>query len=110
YGNFPSSAGSNGPPAGMGTLQYFLLPFLEQDNVYMSVTVTSDNIMNTPLKVFMGPADPTMPANGIVNSMMFGGPFGGCSYASNYLVFGNAPGGQARVPSSFPDGTSNTIL
>src|SRR5450432_832660 len=31
YGNFPNSAGSVGPPAGLGTLQYFLLPFLEQD-------------------------------------------------------------------------------
>jgi prepilin-type N-terminal cleavage/methylation domain-containing protein len=110
YNNFPNPAGANGPPAGMGTLQYFLLPFLEQDNVYMSVTMTSDNIMNIPLKVFMGPADPTMPSNGTVNSMMFGGIFGGCSYASNYLVFGNTPGGQARIPSSFTDGTSNTIL
>jgi prepilin-type N-terminal cleavage/methylation domain-containing protein len=110
YGNFPNPAGSVGPPAGLGTLQYFLLPFLEQDNVYIQATVTSDNIMNTPIKVFMGPDDPTMPSNGIVNSMMMGGPFGGCSYSSNYLVFGNTPGGQAKIPSSIPDGTSNTIV
>jgi prepilin-type N-terminal cleavage/methylation domain-containing protein len=110
YGNFPNPAGANGPPAGPGTLQYFLLPFLEQDALFNQTAVTSDNIMNTPLKVFMSPADPTMPANGIVNSMMMGGPYGGCSYASNYLVFGNRPGGQARIPATFPDGTSNTIL
>jgi prepilin-type N-terminal cleavage/methylation domain-containing protein len=110
YGNFPNPNGAAGPPAGLGTLQYFLLPFLEQGNLYNQATVTSDNIMNTPLKVYMGPSDPTMPADGIVNSMMMAGPYGGCSYSSNYLVFGNTAGGQARIPSSFPDGTSNTLL
>jgi prepilin-type N-terminal cleavage/methylation domain-containing protein len=110
YGNFPNPSGSDGPPAGLGTVQYFLLPFLEQDNIYKQATVTSDNIMNTPVKIFMGPADPTMPSTGIVNSMMMGGPYGGCSYASNYQVFGNTPGGDARIPSSFPDGTTNTVL
>ncbi len=108
YNNFPNPNGGMGPPAGMGTLQYFLLPFLEQQNLYYSVTMTSDNAMNSPLKVFMGPADPTMPANGIVT--MMGGPYGGCSYASNYLVFGNTPGGSAKIPSTLSDGTSNTIV
>jgi prepilin-type N-terminal cleavage/methylation domain-containing protein len=110
YGNYPNPNGAVGPPAGLGTLQYFLLPYIEQDNLYWQATVTSDNIMNTPLKVFMSPADPTMPADGIVQSMMMGGPFGGCSYSSNFLVFDKTPGGKARIPSSFPDGTSNTIL
>jgi prepilin-type N-terminal cleavage/methylation domain-containing protein len=108
YNNFPNPNGAMGPPAGMGTLQYFLLPFLEQQNLYNSVTMTSDNAMNSPLKVFMGPADPTMPANGLVT--MMGGLYGGCSYASNYLVFGNTPGGSAKIPSTFSDGTSNTIV
>jgi prepilin-type N-terminal cleavage/methylation domain-containing protein len=108
YNNFPNPNGAMGPPAGMGTLQYFLLPFLEQQNVYNSVMNSSDMCMNIPLKVFMGPADPTMPASGIVT--MMGGPYGGCSYASNYLVFGNTPGGSAKIPSTFSDGTSNTIV
>jgi prepilin-type N-terminal cleavage/methylation domain-containing protein len=110
YNTFPNPNGAAGPPAGLGTLQYFLLPFLEQGNLYNQATVTSDNIMNTPLKVYMSPSDPTMPPDGIVNSMMMGGPYGGCSYASNYLVFGNTPGGSAKIPASFPDGTSNTVL
>ncbi len=108
YNNYPNPNGAMGPPAGMGTLQYFLLPFLEQQNLYNSVSMTSDNAMNSSLKVFMGPADPTMPANGIVT--MMGGPYGGCSYASNYVVFGNTPGGSAKIPSTFSDGTSNTIV
>src|SRR5262249_29628971 len=108
YNNFPSASGGNGPPAGMGTLQYFLLPFLEQEPLYRQVAMTSDNAMNSVLKVYMSPADPTMPADGIV--MMMGSPYGGCSYASNSLVFGNQPGGSARIPATFRDGTSNTIV
>jgi hypothetical protein len=97
-----------GPPAGMGTLQYFLLPYLEQQNLFNSVMMSSDNAMNSPLKVFMGPADPTMPGDGLVT--MMGGQYGGCSYASNSLVFGNRPGGSAQIPATFSDGTSNTIV
>jgi prepilin-type N-terminal cleavage/methylation domain-containing protein len=108
YNNFPNPNGAIGPPAGMGTLQYFLLPYLEQQNLYNSVQMTSDNAMDSPLKVFMGPADPSMPANGIVT--MMGGTYGACSYASNFLVFGNTPGGTANIPATFSDGTSNTIV
>ncbi len=108
YNNFPNPAGGMGPPAGMGTLQYFILPWLEQSNLYNSVAMSSDYAANSPLKVFMSPADPTMPQDGIVT--MMGGTYGGCSYASNFVVFGNTPGGTAKIPSTFPDGTANTIV
>jgi prepilin-type N-terminal cleavage/methylation domain-containing protein len=108
YNTFPSPAGATGPPAGLGTLQYFILPFIEQNNLYNSVTVTSDNAANTPLKIFMSPADPTMPGNGIVT--MMGGTYGGCSYVTNFQVFGNTAGGTSKLPATIPDGTSNTIF
>ena len=108
YNTFPNPAGADGPPAGMGTLQYFLLPYVEQDNVYNQVMMTSDNCTNIALKIFMAPSDPTMPASGIVT--MMGMPYGGSSYASNYLVFGNTLGGSAKIPSTFSDGTSNTLV
>jgi hypothetical protein len=108
YNNFPNPNGAMGPPAGMGTLQYFLLPFLEQQNIFNSVAMSSDYATNTPLQVFMGPSDPTMPADGLVT--MLGESCGVCSYASNYLVFGNSPGGSAKIPSTFSDGTSNIIV
>jgi prepilin-type N-terminal cleavage/methylation domain-containing protein len=108
YNTFPNPAGADGPPAGMGTLQYFLLPFIEQQNLYNQVMTSSDMCMNTPLKIYMGPADPTMPGDGLVT--MMGGLYGGCSYASNSLVFGNNPGGSAKIPATFPDGTSNTLV
>jgi hypothetical protein len=108
YGNFPGPMGANGPPAGMGTLQYFLLPYLEQQPLYNSVAGSSDNATGTALKVFQSPADPTRPGDGLVT--MMGCSYGACSYASNYLVFGSRPGGQARIPATFPDGTSSTVL
>jgi prepilin-type N-terminal cleavage/methylation domain-containing protein len=108
YGNFPNPNGAVGPPAGLGTAQYFLLPFLEQDSIYNSTSVTSDNAMGTPLKVFMSPMDPTMPKDGIVT--MMGCDYGGCSYASNELAFTEINGGKANIPADFPDGTANTIL
>ncbi|HMF19335.1 MAG TPA: DUF1559 domain-containing protein [Gemmataceae bacterium] len=108
YNNFPSSNGLMGPPAGMGTLQYFLLPFLEQQTIYNQVSMTSDNATSIRVSIYEGPSDPTMPADGMV--VMMGMPYGGDSYASNFLVFGNAPGGGAKIPSTFRDGTSNTIV
>jgi prepilin-type N-terminal cleavage/methylation domain-containing protein len=110
YGNFPGAAGAVGPPAGTGTLQYFLLPYLEQQSVYNQATVTSDNLMNITIPVFMSPADPSMPPDGQVTMMGGMMSMGGSSYACNFLVFGGANGGQARIPASFPDGTSNTLL
>jgi prepilin-type N-terminal cleavage/methylation domain-containing protein len=104
----PNPTDMNAAPAPMGTLQYFLLPFLEQQNLYNSVMTSSDMAMNSPVKMYMSPADPTMPANGIIT--MLGSPYGGCSYVANYLVFGNNPGGSANIPATFTDGTSNTIV
>jgi len=112
-----------------------------------------------PVKTYLCPSDPTNPTNGInpnTNSQgtenagppvsgaspitevgdfntQFGAvsAWGSCSYAANYLVFGNqfansasvpplvnadgypstpAPGAIPKVGSTFGDGTSNTIL
>src|ERR1700675_272265 len=43
YNFFPSAnpANLNAAPAPLGTLQYFLLPFLEQQNLYNSVMTSS---------------------------------------------------------------------
>jgi hypothetical protein len=97
------------------------------------------------LKVYQCPSDPTVPGNGQTpadpNGYGTTQPYGVCSYAANYLVFGTlvqspfdpvkpyrasidnpdgydptstqpqmAGSSLARIPSSFTDGTSNTIL
>jgi prepilin-type processing-associated H-X9-DG protein len=71
-----------------------------------------------PPKVYVCPTDPTLKNN--PNCVGIGYPgWGGCCYAANWQVFGNAKppsggnnyGSQAypSLAASFPDGTSNTI-
>jgi prepilin-type N-terminal cleavage/methylation domain-containing protein len=96
------------------------------------------------LKIYQCPSDPTGPAQGRTladpNGYGLAQPYGACSYAANYLVFGSLlpgpydstrrygasilnpdgydAGGQptiagsnlAKIPASFADGISNTLL
>jgi prepilin-type N-terminal cleavage/methylation domain-containing protein len=113
-GFFPQAGANNGagPPAPHGTVWYFLLPFMEQQNLYNGIAGNSGNYTGGVIKTFLGPGDPTMPANGIMTN---NGNRGGISYAANYNVFqtgdfaGGPQGGYARIPATIPDGTSNTI-
>jgi prepilin-type N-terminal cleavage/methylation domain-containing protein len=112
-------------PSRFGTQQYFLLPFLEQDNLYKLPTMSpgdgpggsgtqswrlKQNNQNVSIKVFYAPNDPTLTGN----FQAWGGG-GATSYAANWHAFGGGgwedwnTGGKARIPGTFPDGTSNTI-
>jgi prepilin-type N-terminal cleavage/methylation domain-containing protein len=130
--NYATTPSYNG---GYGTTLFLLLPYLEQDNLYKSAAgpnftyvafPANDPVYTMPLKAFQCPSDPSVPAGGVVEVQ--GVPFGASSYAANAQVFGTvdangnlqntAPSagglpnwyGAARIPASFPDGTSNTIL
>jgi prepilin-type N-terminal cleavage/methylation domain-containing protein len=90
-------------PSNHGTLQYFLLPYIEQDNVFKSVGWASWQ-SNAVVKTYVAPGDPTLPSDNLTWSGR-----GATSYASNWFVFGdNNP--QASIPKTFRDGTSNTIV
>src|SRR4029079_19586925 len=62
------------------------------------------------VKVFQATNDPSLTGEGIAWDRG-----GHASYASNWHAFGGGwdedwqVGGKTRIPSSFPDGTSNTI-
>ncbi|HEY7422750.1 MAG TPA: DUF1559 domain-containing protein [Gemmataceae bacterium] len=112
-GWFPQQGLPNMTPAQHGTLFYFLLPFLEQANLYNSVTGLSQTSYGTIVKTFLALGDPSMPSNYLADGFR-----GATSYAANYFVFGdetgragvaNADGGTARIAATIPDGTSNTI-
>jgi len=68
-------------------------------------------LRQTQIKVYQCPSDPSL------NNALDWGP-GDASYAGNFQVFGGAANtnsninwdGQARIPATFQDGTSNTIL
>jgi prepilin-type N-terminal cleavage/methylation domain-containing protein len=110
-GTFPGTSSSpwTASPALHGNIQYFMLPYIEQEAVYKaSADWVTDNggLNNKVLKVMISPADPTAPANG----QGWGGNGSVTSYASNGNVFGNTDGGSAQLPRTFRDGTSNTIV
>jgi prepilin-type N-terminal cleavage/methylation domain-containing protein/prepilin-type processing-associated H-X9-DG protein len=114
-------------PSHFGTQQYFLLPFLEEENIYKDKVINGNGGHNgnswwtgAIVKVYQAPNDPSLPADGgtwCCGDTQFGGPpgRGATSYASNWHVFRGGwdedwqNGGHARIPQTIPDGTSNTI-
>jgi prepilin-type N-terminal cleavage/methylation domain-containing protein/prepilin-type processing-associated H-X9-DG protein len=118
----------NQPGQTYGTELVMLLPFIEQDNLlkfgwngsFYSVCVPT-NGGNQRVKTFICPSDPSV---GFAAQLQWGGTNwgqGDCSYAGNFQVFAYPNGmtganngqlwqGTARLPATFQDGTSNTIL
>jgi prepilin-type N-terminal cleavage/methylation domain-containing protein len=97
------------------TIYQFLLPYVEQDAVYKLLNVNSyagGQYMRV-VPVFLCPSDPSSPTG--MGATTFGGAnnWAVTNYAANNYVFGNPAGGNtagtARLGSSFPDGTSNTV-
>ena len=106
------------PPSTRGTLQYYILPYIEGGTMYNSYQGTSaETATNGPagspvvpsiVKSYVSPGDPTSPGNNMVSDNW--GQRGATSYAANYYVFLQTDGGGASIPKSFPDGQSNTIV
>jgi prepilin-type N-terminal cleavage/methylation domain-containing protein len=116
-----------GPSYNRGPYTFFtfLLPFIEQQNIWNNLTTG-----NSPpgaycggqyyqvIKTFLCPSDPTV-ANGY-SQTTYGGAngFAACCYSANYLCFGNPNAssdyacvqGSSALQRSFTDGLSNTIF
>jgi len=108
YGLFPSNqwpADWGARPAPHGTVWYFMLPFIEQKNIYNQVGGQSWNAGPTVVKIYTSPLDPTLPAGNLHWSNR-----GATSYAANATLFKYNDGGSTRIPGGIPDGTSNTIF
>jgi prepilin-type N-terminal cleavage/methylation domain-containing protein len=131
-GRFPTMAGR------VSTLQFWLLPFIEQDNLYKSAydaTTNSYDPVNLPavqpaasqvIKTYLCPTDPSLSSDGHPsNAIAVAGGFryAGASYAANAQVFAVSAGpnsappfaitnreGNASIAGSFQDGTSNTVV
>jgi prepilin-type N-terminal cleavage/methylation domain-containing protein len=102
-GLMPPSYGFDPPSAGgtQGSFFVFILPYIEQDNVFNQYNPGSGGTWIVPvpvdIKTYQCPSDPTNLTGGFLTS-----------YASNYSVFGQ---GGAKLPAVFASkGTSNTIL
>ena len=92
------------PPAEHGTVFFMILPYIEGDNIYKSTVDYSYN-SGAVVKSYISPGDATAPAGNLT-----WGNRGATSYAANWFVFGQTDGGEASIPKSFPDGTSQTIV
>jgi prepilin-type N-terminal cleavage/methylation domain-containing protein len=108
-----TNAGASG--TGYGTVFFHLLPFIEQGNLWKAGVWNnnptwywgpSGNVYVTGVKPFICPSDPSNANSGIVPN-----GWSAASYGYNWQVF--SPAGQgtaARIPATFQDGTSNTIM
>jgi len=104
------SKGMATPNNGYGSIFFHLLPYLEQDDLYKSSYGTAPGwtgnhylasaLEGRPVKGFVCPSDPS-------NDAATAGRALG-SYVSNYRALPSW--GVTRIPASFPDGTTNTIL
>jgi prepilin-type N-terminal cleavage/methylation domain-containing protein len=113
-------------PSRFGTLHYFLLPYIEQENLYKAPWISpgdgpggsgsqSWRTKNTTtglgrVNTYIAPHDPSVSAEGLAWDRG-----GAASYHSNWHAFEGSwgedwqVGGKSRLPASFSDGTSNVI-
>jgi prepilin-type N-terminal cleavage/methylation domain-containing protein len=138
FGAYPSidwHMAKSGGGAGWGPLQFNLLPYIEQKNLWViertpyfngfyynwyGGPVSNYLIAKQPVKVYLNPSDPSeTTSNGLDEH-----GFGEGGFAANAQVFGVTnsaggvtntgvgfgPNGVAKIPNTFSDGTSNTIL
>lgn len=78
-GYFPNKGASPGPPSNQGTVFYFLLPYLEQDNIYNTTkgaSYTARDGAGGPAVVptFLAPGDPSLSGNNLVTTSIGGQP------------------------------------
>jgi prepilin-type N-terminal cleavage/methylation domain-containing protein len=110
-----ASGWSDPRPAHHGSLHYFLLPYVEEDNLYKQTGGDSWGV-GTPVKKYVSPADPQSVSG--LGARATDRPV--TTYKSNLFVFSPGDGvgkvnrdpgqaGATGIPSAFPDGTSVTI-
>lgn len=122
----------NTPPAVFSTALYFLLPYLEEEALYMdpywnqgTTQALQFGVKAAAPKVLLCPSDPSSDFTGLIDA---GGPLGVANYAMNIQTLGHiclttgippATGGlypqygssrKRRISKDFSDGTSKTIV
>jgi hypothetical protein len=126
-GSFPSylngdfrCSNANGRSGGFAGLQFWMLPYMEQDNLYKSCACAAPNqnfldveqgvrpalaggVMQDVVKSYLCPSDPT--ANGGTSGWAAVG-----SYVFNGMIFQADWVGYSNFPATLSDGTSNTIM
>jgi prepilin-type N-terminal cleavage/methylation domain-containing protein len=125
-GSFPGYVNNNnrcssapGTAGGFGGLMFYMLPYIEQDNLYKQcacanlpnfydpeqgvLPAAAGGVMQAIVKTYLCPSDPT--ANGGTSGWASVG-----SYVYNGMVFQADWVGYSNFPATLSDGTSNTVL
>ncbi|HEY1189808.1 MAG TPA: DUF1559 domain-containing protein [Gemmata sp.] len=98
-----------------GSSHFYILPYVEQDNVANKANLGTTNYFWTvyigyPVKTYLNPSDPSTPANGMYADP---GNYGVTGYAANYQALGwwfKTTNNKVMRMTSLTDGTSNTIF
>ena len=104
-----------------GTFFCWYLPHIEQDALFRAWSQSNFDVgavWNTfaaaPIQTFLCPTDSYSQPDHIIGTLSGWDAGAVTNYVGNWLVFGNPKGqtsmGASVMPSSFPDGLSNTIL
>jgi hypothetical protein len=115
-GRMPPLAGAYPDNNSFGTVFFHILPYLEQNALYLETrtrqggySVWQGHVFRRPVVVYTCPADRSRPDKGVYQDWL-----ATANYAANFLVFGDVRTrtlqGRTRFPASFTDGTSNTIM
>jgi prepilin-type N-terminal cleavage/methylation domain-containing protein len=104
-----------------GTFFCWYLPHIEQDALFRiwaqsnyDIGPVWQTVASTPVPTFLCPTDSYSQPDHIIGSLTGWDAGAVTNYVGNWLIFGNPKGqtsmGASVIPTSFPDGTSNTIL
>jgi hypothetical protein len=87
-----------------GSLHFFLLPFIEQQDLYASANeaVWNNDVWGKRIEVFLDKRDASAPPGNIYREWL-----ATTNYAGNFMVFGDKGG---TTFANIPDGTSNTLM
>jgi prepilin-type N-terminal cleavage/methylation domain-containing protein/prepilin-type processing-associated H-X9-DG protein len=105
----------------IGAFLYHILPYIEQSSLYNASNGSILNSVNGKvaygyvIPTYLCPGDRSPSGgSGLGNPAGPDATWAVSNYAVNYLVFGNPSGGSqegaSRLPATFQDGTSNTIM
>ncbi|OWK37602.1 hypothetical protein FRUB_06722 [Fimbriiglobus ruber] len=113
-GNPFTGGPTNNPDGNAGTIFFYLLPYLEQVNLYQMAAGNSMNLTGQVVSGFVCPSDSSASAAdpGFAACTMLGPSvgrdgYGATSYLANVMAFD--PRGGAPLTLAMPDGTSNTV-
>jgi prepilin-type N-terminal cleavage/methylation domain-containing protein len=94
-----------------GTAHFYLLPYVEQGNLYTQANGDSYNVLNIPVSTYWCPADATITLGQIPSILPQNNNLGTNQGAASYAInFGPVQFGGKTLITGMPGGTSNTVL